>query len=183
MLQHTSDIASRLRELREACGYSIERLTKELKVDPAVYATYEQDGRDIPISVIFEVANLFHVDFNEILTGSGGKLATYHVVRNGEGKPLDRAPGYSYADLAYRYTQKIMQPLLVILEPTDEKPAFLAHKGQEFNYVVEGSIALLFGDREIILNKGDSIYFNSALPHAQKCVGDSKASFLTVIAE
>ena len=182
-MQQTSEIAARLRELREACGYTIEQLSSEISVDAALYASYEQDGHDIPISVIFAVANLFHVDFNEILTGSGGKLATYHVVRAGEGKPVDRVPGYSFSDLAFRYAQKIMQPLLVTLDPSDEMPKLVTHKGQEFNYVVSGVVTLVFGDREIVLNTGDSIYFNSSLPHGQKCAGNEPATFLTIIAE
>lgn len=181
--ENVSNVAARLRELREVCGYSVELLAKEISVDVNTYRKYEQDGHDIPISVIFAVANLFQVDFNEILTGSSGKLSTYHVVRAGDGKPVDRAPGYSYSDLAFRYSHKIMQPLLVSLDPTDEKPHLMTHKGEEFNYVLEGSIALVFGDREIILNAGDSIYFNSSLPHGQKCAGDKRSSFLTMIAE
>ncbi len=181
--ENVSNVAARLRELREVCGYSVELLAKEISIDANTYRQYEQDGRDIPISVIFAVANLFQVDFNEILTGNSGKLSTYHVVRAGEGKPVDRAPGYSYSDLAYRYSHKIMQPLLVNLEPTEEQPHLMTHKGQEFNYVLEGSIAVVFGDREIVLNAGDSIYFNSSLPHCQKCVGDKPSSFLTMIAE
>jgi len=183
MMQNTSDIASRLRELREVCGYSAQQLADELNLDVKVYESYEKDGRDIPISVIFDVANLFHVDFNEILTGSGGKLETYHVVRAGEGKPVDRVPGYSFSDLAFRYVRKVMQPLLVTLDPSDEIPKLITHKGQEFNFVVEGSIYLVFGDREILLNRGDCIYFNSSLPHGQRCAGDKPATFLTVIAE
>lgn len=183
MMQNTSDIAARLRELREVCGYTVEQLAEELNLDAKAYENYEKDGRDIPISVIFDVANLFHVDFNEILTGSGGKLETYHVVRTGEGKPVDRVPGYSFSDLAFRYVKKVMQPLLVTLAPSDEAPKLITHKGQEFNYVVEGSIYLVFGDREILLNRGDSIYFNSSLPHGQRCAGNEPATFLTVIAE
>ena len=183
MMQNTSDIALRLRELREVCGYTVEQLARELNLDVKVYENYEKDGRDIPISVIFDVANLFHVDFNEILTGSGGKLETYHVVRAGEGKPVDRVPGYSFSDLAFRYVKKVMQPLLVTLEPSEKTPDLITHKGQEFNYVTEGSIYLVFGDREILLNRGDCIYFNSSLPHGQRCAGDVSATFLTVIAE
>lgn len=182
-MQNTADIAARLRELREVCGYSVERLARELGISPELYASYEKDGRDIPISVIFEVANLFKVDFNEIITGTGGKLSTYHVVRSGEGKPVDRLPGYSFSDLAFRYSHKIMQPLLVTLDPSDDKPDLVMHKGQEFNFVISGSVAIVFGDREIVLNAGDCIYFNSALPHGQKCASDTPASFLTVIAE
>mgnify|MGYP004518177103 CR=1 FL=1 len=183
MMQNPADVAARLRELREVCGYSVEQLASELSIDPEIYAGYETDGRDIPISVIFEVANLFRVDFNEILTGMGGKLDTYHVVRAGEGRPTDRLPGYRFSDLAFRYGHKVMQPLLVTLDPSDEMPKLVTHKGQEFNFVLSGAITVVFGDREITLHAGDSIYFNPALPHGQKCASDVPSSFLTVIAE
>ena len=76
-----------------------------------------------------------------------------------------------------------MQPLLVTLEPSDDPAKLVSHSGQEFNYVIEGSIAVVFDDREIILNEGDSIYFNPTYLHGQRCVGDKKARFLTMIAE
>ena len=76
-----------------------------------------------------------------------------------------------------------MQPLLVTLDPTDEAPELVSHSGQEFNLVLKGTVAVVFENNEIILNEGDSIYFNPTYPHGQKCVGNEKARFLTVIAE
>jgi quercetin dioxygenase-like cupin family protein len=49
--------------------------------------------------------------------------------------------------------------------------------------VLEGTIAITFDDKEFILSEGDSIYFNPEHPHGQRCVGDTTAKFLTVIAE
>ena len=57
-----NEIGLRLRELRETSDYTVERLAAELKVDPDVYRGYEQDGKDIPISLIYEIANKFGVD-------------------------------------------------------------------------------------------------------------------------
>ena len=65
-----NEIGLRLRELRETSDYTVEQLAAELKVDPDVYRGYEQDGKDIPISLIYEIANKFGVDFAEILTGN-----------------------------------------------------------------------------------------------------------------
>ena len=76
-----------------------------------------------------------------------------------------------------------MQPLLVTLEPSDEPAKLVTHSGQEFNLVLKGTVAVVFEDREIILNEGDSIYFNPTYPHGQRCAGDTKARFLTMIAE
>ena len=76
-----NEIGPRLRELREASDYTAEQLARELHLDPAVYQGYEEDGRDIPISVIYEIANKFKVDFTEIATGVPARLDTYHIVR------------------------------------------------------------------------------------------------------
>ena len=58
-----------------------------------------------------------------------------------------------------------------------------AHRGQEFNFVIEGSITVVFDDKEIVLNQWDSIYFNPMHPHGQRCHGDKVAKFITIIAE
>ena len=181
-MEPINEIAARVKELREVCDYSQEQLASELGLDPAAYAGYEENG-DFPISVLYEIANKFNVDFNEIITGEPSRIDTYQVVRRGKGKSISRFPGYRFKDLAFRYADKIMQPLLVTLEPTDEPAKLVTHAGQEFNLVLKGSIAVVFEDQEIILNEGDSIYFNPTYPHGQRCVGDSKARFLTVIAE
>lgn len=182
-MDNLKEIAERIAGLRDACGYTRDELADELGIDRSVYATYEENGRDIPISVIFQIANKFDVDFTEVLTGNSAKLDTYHVVRAGQGRSVSRYPGYNYQDLAFRYSHKVMQPLLVTLDPSDEPAELVTHSGQEFNMVIEGKVIVVFDDRELLLEKGDSIYFNPKYPHGQKCGGDTPAAFLTMIAE
>ena len=129
------------------------------------------------------MANRFGVEFTEILTGTAAKLDTYQVVKAGEGREVDRLPGYHFEDLAWRYTHKIMQPLLVMLDPSDEPAALVTHSGQEFNYVLEGTVIVTFDDREFTLDAGDSIYFNPMHRHGQRCGSDVPAKFLTFITE
>lgn len=183
MENEVREIAARIRELREACGYTQEQLAQELSLDLALYQGYEASGEDIPISVIYQIANKFGVDFTEIVTGSSANLDTYQVVRGGQGAHIDRYPGYRFSDLASRYNHKIMQPLLVTLDPSDAPAALVTHTGQEFNMVLEGAIILVFDKKEILLNAGDTVYFNPRHPHGQKAAGNKIAKFLTVIAE
>lgn len=183
MENQKKEIGARLRELRESCGVNREDLALELLIDPELYRSYEEDGVNIPISVIYHISKKFGVDFTEIVTGTAAKLRTYHVVKRGGGKSVDRYPGYSFEDLAFRFNGKIMQPLLVTLEPGTPAAELVCHTGEEFNLVLEGTIKLVFDGREILLNAGDSVYFNPNYPHGQQCVGDVKARFLTVIAE
>ena len=176
-------IGLRIKGLREACDITREQLAEELGVSLETYTSYEETGADVPISAIYHIASRFGVDLTEILTGTGGKLDTYQVVKAGLGRTVNRYPGYNYRDLAWLFTHKIMQPLLVTLDPSDEPAELVTHSGQEFNLVLEGSISLTFDSHELVLEAGDSIYFNPTHPHGQKCAGTSPAKFVTIIAE
>ena len=96
---------------------------------------------------------------------------------------VNRNPEYHFEDLAFRYANKVMQPLLVTLEPSDDVAKLITHPGQEFNLVLEGTVIVTLGDKEFTMTAGDSIYFNPTIPHGQRCGGEEKARFLTVIAE
>lgn len=177
------EIGLRIKGLRESCDIPREEMASELGVPLETYASWEETGADVPISAIYHMANKFHVDFNEILTGEYAYLDTYQVVRAGRGKTVDRYPGYYFRDLAWRFKDKIMQPFLLTLDPSDDPAALVTHSGQEFNLVLEGCVVVTLGDKEFELNPGDTVYFNPTLPHGQKCGGDTPAVFVSVIAE
>ena len=177
------EIGERIRGLREACDVSREDMARELEVDLATYASWEDSGSDVPISAIYHLAQHFGVEFTEILTGTAAKLDTYQVVRAGKGREVERYPGYHFEDLAFRYQNKIMQPLEVTIDPSDDPAKLVTHSGQEFNLVLEGTVVVVWGDREFRLEAGDSIYFNPTVPHGQRCGSDIPARFVTVIAE
>ncbi|MBR3419136.1 MAG: helix-turn-helix transcriptional regulator, partial [Oscillospiraceae bacterium] len=111
-MEQISEITARIRELREVCDYTQEQLAEELGLTAEQYAGYEQNG-DFPISVIYEIANKFKVDFNELVTGEPSRIDTYQVVRAGTGREVERLPGYHFQDLADRFADKVFQPLLV----------------------------------------------------------------------
>ena len=73
--------------------------------------------------------------------------------------------------------------MVVTVGPETEinPPACVSHGGQEFNYVLEGTVKVTFGKREFILEEGDCFYFDPTVPHAQAAVGGKGAKFLTVI--
>ena len=178
-----TQIGLRIKGLREACDVPREELADELGVPVETYAAWENKGADVPVSAVYHIAHKFGVDLTEILTGIEAKLDTYQVVKAGEGRNMNRYPGYDYRDLAWLYGHKVMQPLLVSMKPTDPPAELVTHTGQEFNMVLSGSMTMAFDDHEIVLNAGDSIYFNPKHPHGQRCSGDEPTTFVTIIAE
>ncbi|MDR1438458.1 MAG: XRE family transcriptional regulator [Clostridiales bacterium] len=186
MQDDASDVARRLRELRESCGVSAGELAASLGIPAETYAGYEDGSVDIPISALYKVTGLLRIDLTELLTGNSPKLDTYCVVRQGQGLVIDRYPGYKFKSVAFNFQHRKMEPLIVRIDAeTDaggEHKGLVTHTGQEFNYVIEGAVRLTLGKKEIILNQGDSCYFDPTIPHGQSAVGKS-AEFLTVILE
>ena len=176
-------ISERIRELREIFDLSVEEMAEETGVTPEKYAGYEASGEDIPISVLYHIAQKFGVDLSEIMTGKPARLSTMQVCRRGKGETIDRFPGYMFESLAPRFTGKIMEPLLVTLIPGEAEAALVTHGGQEFNIVLEGTVVITYDDKEYILSAGDAVYFDPTHPHGQKAAGTDKARFLTVITE
>ncbi len=183
LMGEVSDIIKRIIELRDACDYTVEEFADMLGIDVDTYRSYEENGETIPVSVVFEIAKKCGVDFAEIITGVSAKIKTYDIVKAGEGKGATRYVGYNLSDLAFRFSNKVMQPLLVKLEPGDGAPELVSHNGQEFNYVVEGKMDFMFDDKHFILEQGDSVYFDATHKHGQTCAEDKPATFLTIIAE
>lgn len=177
------ELGERIQGLREACDVSRHSMAQELGVDVATYTNWEETGADVPISAIYHMAQKFGVEFTEILTGGETRLDTIQVVKNGAGQEVNRLPGYHFEDLAWRFQHKIMQPLMVTLDPTDEPAELVAHAGQEFNYVVQGSLVLTYDGREYVLEQGDSAYFDPSHLHGQRCSGSTPTKFLTFITE
>ena len=176
-------ISERIRELREIFDVTIEEMAEETGVSTQKYIEYETNGENIPISVLYHIAQRFGVDLSEILTGEHAHLSTLQICKRGSGKTIDRYPGYMFESLAPRFKDKVMEPLLVTLMPGEPEAALVTHGGQEFNIVLEGTIAITYDDKEHILAPGDAVYFDPTHPHGQKAVGTGKARFLTVITE
>ena len=183
MEENLRQIAARIRELREIFGLTVEEMAEDVGAAPEEYKLYEEEGTNVPISVLYRISHKFGVDMNEILTGRASRLNTYEICRRGKGRTISRFEGYAYEDLASMFAGKIMEPLLVTLEPSGAQAAMVTHRGQEFNLVLEGSIVLTYDGVEHILNEGDAIYFDPTHPHGQRASGKQKARFLTVIVE
>ena len=178
--EQVHQIAQRIKELRDIMGFEAKEVADKLGISPAQYQSYEDGLDDIPISIIYGIANILGVDSTILLTGSDARMTEYTVVRAGQGHEIERYPGYAFSSLAINFVGRYMDPMIVTLSADKEPSELVSHAGQEFNYVTKGSVIVTVGKREFVLGVGDSIYFNPTIPHGQRANGvDSE--FLTVI--
>ena len=175
-------IPGRIRELREILEISAQEMAANTGIPRDTYAKYENGEMDIPISVLYNIANRLGTDVTVLITGEDPKMDSAAVCRKGKGVRIERYPGYEFSSLAYNFKGRTLEPLQVFLDPSKAPAALVSHHGQEFNFVLEGKMKIIVDKREYILAAGDSIYFNAQLPHGQYAV-DGHAQFLTIIQE
>ena len=181
MNEYIKQISDRIRELRDILDLTAEEVASNIGVSTEEYLAYENGEKEIPISLLYKVASIFKVDPTVLMTGDVPRMDDYTVVRGGNGVKVERYPGYSFSALAFNYKHRQMDPMIVTLSKS-ETAELVRHGGQEFNYVIEGAIKVVVGDREFTLEAGDSIYFNPEKPHGQRAVTET-AKFLTIINE
>jgi len=183
MSEQIRQIAARIRELREISGISVEELAREFNIPVEQYKEYESGNADIPVSFLYAIANKFKVELTAILTGEYPRLRTYALVRKGKGVSVERRKEYKYQSLAYNFINKKAEPFLVVVDPDkeDSPVSFNSHPGHEFNYVLEGTLKIFIDGHELILNEGDSLYFDSNYKHGMKAMNGKQAKFLAVI--
>lgn len=176
-------IAERLKGFREIFKISAEEVAKICNIPLNKYLEYESGSVDIPVGVLYNISHNFGIDLTVLLTGEEPHMHRYSLVRKGQGIKVERRSAYQYQALAYSFVDRKAEPFLVVVDPKPEvsEISLNTHKGQEFNYVLEGKMKLYLGGKELILNEGDSIYFDSSIPHGMMALDNKPCKFLAVV--
>ncbi|NDV64071.1 helix-turn-helix domain-containing protein [Bacteroides sp. 224] len=183
MDEQIKQIAERLRGLREALDLSVEEFAKQAEVKVEDYQKAEAGESDISVGMLQKIARTYNIALDALMFDEEPKMNSYFVTRAGKGISVERTKAYKYQALASGFMKREADPFIVTVEPkADDTPIhYNTHNGQEFNYVLEGSMLISVAGKELILNEGDSIYFNSKLPHGMKALNGEKVRFLAVI--
>jgi transcriptional regulator with XRE-family HTH domain len=176
-------ISERIRDLREISGISAETIAKELGVPANQYLEYEHGNSDMPIGFLYKIAQRYNIELSAILSGENPRLHVFCVARKGKALRIERKKPYMYESLANNFIQKKAEPLLVTIDPEPENSPLenSAHPGQEFDYVLQGTLKITIDGHEIILNEGDSIYFDSQYDHSVKALNDMPVKILAIV--
>jgi len=179
------DVAQRIWELREVSGYSREEMATKLGLDAETYEKFESGSEDLPFSFIHNCAILFGVELTDLLEGWSAHLTSYSVTRRGKGRVTSREQYNEVRDLAPRFRNKIAEPYWVTYSyaaDQQNKPIqLISHSGHEFNIIYSGQLKIQIGEHTEVLSEGDSIYYNSKMPHGMIAVGGQDCVFCAVV--
>lgn len=179
------EIAERIRGMRRIMELSEQEMAEATGVTLEEYRKAEHGETDFSFTFLYKCAKKFHVDIVELLTGETPKLSLYSVVRKGQGLPLERRQGFKYNHLASFFKNKTAEPFYVAAPYREEEqnaPIHLSsHKGEEFDYIIKGSLKFQLEDHVEILQEGDAVYYNSGHGHGMIATGGQDCEFLAVV--
>lgn len=176
-------IGERLKGLREVLDIPVQEISALCGLSEDAYLKVESGESELSISCMQKISRQYGIALDVLLFGVEPHMNSYFLTRKGQGVSVERRKAYKYQSLAGGFRGRKMEPFLVLVEPKpdDAKLEKNSHEGQEFNVVVEGRLELTVGKKVLVLNEGDSIYFDANQPHCMRALDGKAVKFLAVI--
>jgi transcriptional regulator with XRE-family HTH domain len=182
------DLGKRLKELRQSRNLSLNDLARQTGLSRSALYKVENNGMSLTYQKLLRLSDGLGVDITQLFrmapeSQAQSPLAAFREVGHpGEGD-LVTTPNYDHYYLCNDIVQKGLIPMMgrVKRRSLKEFGEMSSHPGEEFTYVVEGSIEVhtqLY--RPVVLQQGDYIYLSSTMPHAYINKGPGEAQILTV---
>ncbi len=182
-------IGKKIKKLRLEKGLTLQELSEKTGLSKGLISQIENEQVSPPISTLMKIANGLNVEISYFFE-QDEPTEKITVVRKNERISSGRRGikgniniGYSYELLAHKRPHKHMEPFLVTFEPKERDDVIMFnHEGEEFHFVLEGKLEMIAENHEpIILEEGDSLYFDSSIPHGFRGLEGKPAKTLTIV--
>ena len=180
-------VGERVKALREQKGLSLKELADLTGFSTALLSQMENHLVSPSLGTIIKLAKALGVRVGDFLGETEGEPFT--IVRKDERKKVSRFAskegvkyGYSYEALGFEKKDRHMEPFIVTLEPATVKTSKTSvHDGEEFIFVLDGEMEVILGNHTDVLYPGDSIYYDSNIPHRVQCYQEKVTKILAVL--
>jgi transcriptional regulator with XRE-family HTH domain len=143
-----------MQEVADSCGLSKSMISKI------------ENNKTIPsVATLVKIAQTLGTNISNLFEHDGWTKAIVTTRKEAEEKLVTTEKGYSIFPYASAFHEKKMQPFLFVAKKGEVIPHQLSHEGEEFVFVVEGTMKMQVGETEYLLKAGDSLYFNSLQKH------------------
>ena len=177
-------IGERIKRLRLKKSMGLVELGRHTGLS-ASFLSQLETGRVVPtLRNLARIAMVFSKDLSFFFESEPHSIFRIH--RKGDRVRLPQTgvddPTYFFESLGYMVPDRNLDPYLAEFVPlkktVDIRPH--VHLGQEFLYVMEGSLEITHGEGAHVLEAGDSVYFDATTQHSYRCHGKNKAVVLIV---
>lgn len=176
-------IARKIRRIRLQNKLTLQEMAQRMGFTKSYLSMIERGKKSPPIATLSKIAHALGVDIGAFFEQQKPEDRLV-LVKAGERKAVVRdasAFGYLYESIAPTKARKKMEPFVITLTPKIRDGVRFDHEGEELFFVLEGEIHFHYGEKKYLLRKGDSVYFDSSIPHRGEGAGGKTATALVVI--
>ncbi|MDR2698328.1 MAG: cupin domain-containing protein [Candidatus Methanoplasma sp.] len=180
-MDEDNKLGSRIRTYREKLGITQEELAERTGTDADLIRDVEDGNVYPPVGVLIKLSRALGKRLGTFTDDIVVKdpLITRASGRTEEGSSQGKSH-YHYFPLGKGKTDRHMDPLFIQIDPEcGEKTS--SHEGEEFIMVLSGRIELTYGREKHMLEPGDSVYYNSLIPHKVSAADDRPAEIFAMI--
>jgi len=173
-------LGDRIRFYRKSKKMSGQELARRAGVSRSLISQVEKDSANPSIETLRRIAIALEIPiallFEETSPPNG------NLVHKNSRKILKVPESNLVYELLTPDLNRKIELIWIEIEPGKQiEPVAFAHEGEECSIVIEGQYNLWIGDKEYVMNEGDSISFDSSIPHKLANLGSQKAVLVTAI--
>lgn len=168
-------IGSHLRRLRQSRKLSLSEVAGAIGISTGFLSAIERSQMSASVATLRKLARYYKTSILDFFETAGDNP---HLVKAGERKVLHAGQGVKMELLAWG--KAVMEPHLFRIAPKAGSGESYSHEGEEFLHVLEGALTISLEGREYPLQRGDSLYFESSIPHRWVNPGSKEAAVLWI---
>lgn len=161
-----------IRKLRKEKNLSLKELSEKSGVSIAMISQIERGNADPTMTTLYKICEGLNTTITSLIVG---EQKPERVVRKNSRRTLFLPNSKVKYQLLTSHLKKNLEMILVELEPKQQDRQLISHQGEEVGFILQGQLTIILGDEEYVLEEGDSITFESTIPHRFINHGDEKS--------
>lgn len=170
------DIGSKIKRLRQANGLTLEELANRSELTKGFLSQLERDLTSPSVTTLEDILEALGTNLQEFFSEKPAE----QIVFKKDDFFINEQDDYVISYIIPNAQKNEMEPILIELEKGKQSMTIDPHEGQEFGYVVQGKIKLIYGDNEYILKKGETFYLKGLVSHYMINPSETKAKVIWV---
>ncbi|HEX6844244.1 MAG TPA: helix-turn-helix domain-containing protein [Actinomycetota bacterium] len=177
-------IGDRLREERVKAGISQRELARRLGLSASLISQLESGQSRPSVGTLYSIVTELGVSLDHVIRGGdhpdagalaeGDAPASSPVTRPGERASIDLDSGVRWEELAAHHEEGVdfLHAIYEVGGASTPDESLMRHHGREYGYIVSGTLGIEIGFQTYELVPGDSVAFDSTVPHRLFNTGD-----------
>lgn len=171
-------IGNKLKELRVAKNLTQEELADRAELSKGFISQLERDLTSPSIATLVDILQCLGTDLQEFFADTSEEQIVFRDQDYFE--KIDTELKNKIEWIIPNAQKNIMEPIRLTLEPGGSTYPDVPHEGEEFGYVLSGSITIHLGNHVYKAKKGESFYFTPRTQHYITANGKTGASLIWI---